>query len=619
MRAIGLVATAAVALAAALLGGFALAHGGTPLAEYEGPIPALALTFGVTPLGAVFCVLLAILDAAVALWSVRRGSALDAVLIAAFSAAMLLVLCTQSVAAFFFAWEAMALISAFLIAAHHERRSVRRATVLYLLVSQTGAACVLVALVLLAYQAGSPSFDVIAQSAPLLPSGIRNAVFGFALVGFGSKAGFVPLHFWLPRAHPVAPPHASALLSGAMLKVALYGLATVTLTLAAPAPLPWAIAIVAIGTVSAVAGVLYAMVDRDLKRLLAYSSVENAGIVAIGLGAALIAEAERLPAVAALALTASLFHAFNHGLFKALLFLGAGKVADSEGTVDLERLGGLCEHMVWTAPAFLIGCAAIAGLPPFNGFASEWLTFQSLAAELVARDGAAKVTVLGALAGLALAGGLAVACFARVYGIAFLGKPRRKYAKPPEREKRGVDAAALLLLAALCTLFGVLPGLALAPLGQVAATVLGVPAPAFPALPVLPATLALLPLLGALGALALARRRGVRSVPTWTCGSPVTPAAAYTATAFAKPLRRIFTFVLAPETRRTLEGGDSPWFPQRIVYQTDSRYLVDEAARRFAALAFRIVRRSRLAQSGSLRLYLAYAVAALILTVVAAR
>jgi hydrogenase-4 component B len=619
VRALGVAATAAVALAAALLGGLALAHGGAPLGAFQGPIPALALVFGVTPLGAVFCLLLALLDAAVALWSVERGSALDAVLIAAFSAAMLLVLCAQSVAVFFFAWEAMALVSAFIIATHHERRSVRRATALYLLVSQTGAACVLVALALLAYQAGSPSFGLIARSAGSLPAGTRNAVLAFALLGFGSKAGFVPLHFWLPRAHPVAPPHASALLSGGMLKVALYGLATVTLTLAAPAPLAWGIAIVAIGTAGAVAGVLYAMVDRDLKRLLAYSSVENAGIVAIGLGATLVAGAERLPDVAALALTAALFHAFNHGLFKALLFLGAGAVADSEGTVDLEKLGGLRGHMVWTAPAFLIGCAAIAGLPPFNGFASEWLIFRSLAAELVARDPAAKVAMLGAIAGLALAGGLAVACFARVYGIAFLGKPRRKQTKPPERERGGVPAAALVLLAALCTLFGFLPGLALGPLGRVAATVLHVPPPAFPTLPVLPVTLALLPLAGALAALALARRRGVRSVPTWTCGSPVTPAAAYTATAFAKPLRRIFAFVLAPESRRTLEGGDSRWFPQRIVYQTDSRYLVDETARRFAALTLRVVRRSRLVQSGSLRLYLAYAVAALILTVVAAR
>ncbi|MGP6157659.1 MAG: proton-conducting transporter membrane subunit [Vulcanimicrobiaceae bacterium] len=619
MRAFGVAATAAVALAAAVLGAFALVHGGTLPVEYEGPVPALALTFGVTPLGGVFCVLLALLDTAVALWSVLRGSALDALLIAAFSASMLLVLCAQSVAVFFFAWETMALLSAFLIAAHHERRSVRRATALYLLVSQTGAACVLVSLVLLAYQAGSPSFYVIAQGAPLLPAGIRNAAIAFALVGFGSKAGFVPLHFWLPRAHPVAPPHASALLSGVMLKVALYGLATATLTLAAPVPLAWGIAIVAIGTASAVAGVLYAVVDRDLKRLLAYSSVENAGIVAIGLGAALVAGAEGLPAVAALALTAALFHAFNHGLFKGLLFLGAGAVADSEGTVDLEKLGGLREHMVWTAPAFLVGCAAIAGLPPFNGFASEWLTFQSLAAELIARDAAAKVATLGALAGLALAGGLAVACFARVYGIAFLGKPRRAYAKPPVRERADAPAAALVMLAALCALFGVLPGLALGPLGRVAASVLGVPAPSFPSLPILPATLALLPLLGALAAVSLAARRGVRSVPTWTCGSPVTPAAAYTATAFAKPLRRIFAFVLAPESLRTLEGGDSPWFPQRIVYQTDSRYLIDETARRFAALAFRVVRRSKLVQSGSLRLYLAYAVGALILTVVAAR
>jgi hydrogenase-4 component B len=618
LRSIGVAATWGCTALAAFLAWVGLAAGDVSFGAFAGPIPALGLAFGITPLAAAFCALIAALDAAVALWSTRRGRPVDAVLVAGFSASMLLVLCAQSVTAFFFAWEAMALVSAFLVAAHHERRGVRRAAFLYLVVSQTGAVCILVLLVVLAQHAGDPSFAAIARAAPTLPAGSRTAVFVLALLGFGSKAGFMPLHFWLPRAHPVAPPQASALLSGAMLKVALYGLALVAFVLAAPAPPAWGIALVALGTLSAVGGVLFALAERDLKRLLAYSSVENVGIIAIGMGVALLSRAEGLPAVAAIALTASLFHAINHGLFKGLLFLGAGVVAESEGTVDLDRLGGLWGHLVWTAPLFLIGCIAIAGLPPINGFASEWLIFQGLIGGLAAPDPAARLTLLAAIAGLALTGGLAAAAFVKVFGIAFLGRPRRPRPEPAPRETLDISLAGLALPAALCVALGLFPMLAIVFLARVAGTVIGTPAPIFPALPLLPATLALAPLAGAVASLALARRRGVRAVPTWTCGSPVTPAAQYTATAFTKPLRRIFSFILIPDRQRTLEGGSSAWFPSRILYRTESRDVTDEAARTFAAITLRAARRTRIVQSGSLRLYLAYAVLALIVVVVVA-
>jgi hydrogenase-4 component B len=619
MRTAGIVASASVALAAAVLAGFGLAHGTTTFVTIGAPIGALDLILGITPLAAAFCAILAPLDAAAALWSVRRGRPVDGVLIAAFSAAMLLVLCARSVALFFFAWELMALVSVFLVLAHHERRDVRRAAVLYLVVSQAGAACVLVLMALLAVHAGTPAFAAIARSAGTLPPGTRTAVFILALLGFGSKAGLVPLHFWLPRAHPVAPAHASALLSGAMLKVALFGLTTVTLELAAPAPVAWGLAIVVLGTISALVGVLYALVERDLKRLLAYSSVENAGVIAIGVGAALLARAESLPTLAVLALAAALFHAFNHGMFKGLLFLGSGAVADSEGSVDLERLGGLWAHLVWTAPTFLVGCAAIAALPPLNGFASEWLILRSLAGELHGGAIATRFVALGAIAGIALTGGLGAACFIRAFGIAFLGAPRRPRPTPAGSERFDASSAALVLLAALCIGAGLAPLLAFAPLARAAGTVIGATIEPVPALPLLPIALALAPLAGAIAALAIAARRGVRIVPTWTCGSPVTAASQYTAMAFSKPLRRIFAFVLRPEHARTIEENGSRWFPRQILYRTTSRYLVDEAAHAFAAFTLRITRRSRRLQSGSLRLYVAYAIAAVIVVAVAAR
>jgi formate hydrogenlyase subunit 3/multisubunit Na+/H+ antiporter MnhD subunit len=591
VRALGIAALAAVALAAASAA-LGAAHGPSFPVTVAAPIAVLRLDLGLVPLAAPFCALLAVLDIAVACWSVRRGRAVDALLIAAFSAAMLLVLAARSVALFLFAWEAMALVSAFLVAAQHERRAVRRATFTYLAVSQAGALCLFVALALLARAAGDTSFDTIARTAPTLPADLRAAVLWLGLVGFGSKAGLVPLHFWLPRAHPVAPPHASALLSGAMLKVALYGLALLAFSLAAPAPPGWGIALVLVGTISALGGVLYALVDHDLKQLLAYHSVENVGIIAIGLGTAVVAADAGLRGVAALALVAALFHAINHGLFKALLFLGAGAVADAYKSVDLERLGGAWRALPWTAPLFLIGCASIVALPPFNGFASEWLTLQALVGALAADSPGGRLTAIAAIAGLALTGGLAAACFVKVFGAVFLGEPRR-VAPPASVERFEVATVGPLLLAALCVLLGVAPALAIAPLGAIAGGVLGTPAPTAGALALTPALLALLPFAGAAAAFGVAARRGVRRVPTWTCGSPVGPQMQYTAAAFANPLRTVFARVFA--------------------------YSIDGAARWLAALSLRLSRRSRAVQSGHLRLYLAYAFAAVIAIALAAR
>ena len=621
LRTSGVAATFVVAALSAVVAaiGFGAHAGAIATGTLPGAVPALTLTWAITPLSAPFCALLAILATAVAIWCARRGAAGDPLLIAAFSAAMLLVLVSRSVALFFFAWEAMSLISAFLVGSHHEQRGVRRATFVYLLVAQTGALCILVALSLLALAAGDPSFATIGAHAAHLSPALRDAVFILALVGFGSKAGLMPLHFWLPRAHPVAPASASAMLSGAMLKVALFGLLVVTLELAAPGPAWWGLALVAVGSISAVGGVLYALVDHDLKRLLAYHSVENVGIIAIGIGVALLARSAGMSSLSGLALIAALFHTINHGIFKALLFLGAGTVGEVEGTVDLERLGGLWSELVWTAPFFLIGCAAITGLPPFNGFASEWLTFQSLIGGLSGGGLTATFVFVAAIAALALTGGLAAACFVKVFGVAFLGGSRRASPRPHVRERFDASALGVGLLAVLCIALGVAPMFAIVPLTTVAREALGVLATLPPSLPVLPATLAALPLAGALVCVFLAAKRGVRRVPTWTCGSPVTAAAQYTATAFSKPLRTIFAFVLKPEQRRRYEMRTSPWFPQRILYRTESRYLVDETARRVASAVLRFSRRSRLVQSGSLRLYVAYSIGALIVAIALAR
>lgn len=614
MRSLGALAIVGVAVLSATLAAVAILHSGQRPLTIDSAIPMLQLQVGVTKLAAPFLALLAMLGAATGIWSFERGSAKDSALIAIFAAAMVLVLCSQSVAMFWLAWEAMSVASAVLVASYHRRRGVRRATLTYVAVSQGGAFCILLALVLLSSYAGSPSF--VAIGATRLPDDVRNAAFALALIGFGSKAGFVPLHFWLPRAHPVAPANASAMLSGVMLKVAVYGLIIFCLELAGPPQLLWGIVVMGLGAISALVGVLYAIVDHDLKRLLAYHSVENIGIIGIALGLALVTIAGNLPEVAALALIAALFHSINHGLFKGLLFLGAGTVADTEGTVDLEKLGGLWSTLTWTAPFFLVGCASISALPPFNGFMSEWITFQALIATLSAASPLVIVVAVIAIAALALTSGLAVACFAKVFGVAFLGKPRR--AASALVEEFGPAAAAIGILALACTIFGIAPGIALVPLARVVAATAGQPIN-LPSAPSLSIVLTAVPLLCAGASYLLAQYRRPRTVDTWTCGSPVTPSAQYSATAFSKPIRTIFAFFLAPERRTTFEHGWSAWFPRRIVYVTSSRYFVDELARRFAAGVLSLARRSRALQSGSLRLYLFYAAAALIVTMVLAR
>jgi formate hydrogenlyase subunit 3/multisubunit Na+/H+ antiporter MnhD subunit len=616
IRGIGIVLLWAVAVMAGILA-VAAVQASRTLLVLPASVPYAGVAFGATPAAAPFLALLSVLGAAVGLWSCERGGEREPLVIAGFTASMTFVLCATTLAAFFLSWEAMSLISAVLVATSYQKAAVRRSALLYLILAQGGALCILAALAMLAINAGSGTFDAMRSAAPALPPGARDIVFALALAGFGSKAGIVPLHFWLPRAHPVAPAQASALLSGAMINVALYGLTLVTFQLAAPAEPGWGLALLIAGSVTAVLGVLYAVVERDLKRLLAYSSVENVGIVAIGLGIAAVAQAANAPVLAALALAAATFHALNHGLFKSLLFLGAGTVAESQHTVDLERLGGLWPKLRWSAPSFLVGCSAISALPPLNGFASEWLILRSAIATFVSVTVPEKLALLVGVAALMLAGGLAAACFVKAFGSAFLGRPRDADL-PAGSELLGPAPIALGVLASVCVALGLAPLGAVTPLLKVSTAIFGAAAQAPSQLSLQPIALLAGPALCVFAALLLARRRPIRSVPTWTCGSPVTPNAQYTPTAFSKPLRTVFRFVFFPIRERLIEQGRSPWFPARIVYRTTSRYLIDEAAASFAAFALTWSRRTRIVQSGSLRLYLAYALAAVFIVVLVA-
>jgi formate hydrogenlyase subunit 3/multisubunit Na+/H+ antiporter MnhD subunit len=471
-----------------------------------------------------------------------------------FLAGMNLVVVADDAFTFLVSWEFMSLASWALVMAHHREGDNARAGFIYVVMASAGTLALLLAFGLLAGPDGAYSFDAI-RSGRLTPA-LTIAVLTLVLLGSGSKAGVVPLHVWLPLAHPAAPSHVSALMSGAMTKVAIYAFIRITFDLVGEVPWWWGTVVLVVGGVTAVMGVLHALMQQDMKRLLAYSTVENVGIVFIGLGLTLAFRANGMSSAAALAFTAALFHVFNHSLFKGLLFLGSGSVLASTGHRDMGALGGLIHRMPTTTVAFLIGCVAISALPPLNGFASEWLALQAilLSPGLPQWDLKLLVPAVGAL--MALSTALAAACFVRAFGVAFLGRPRSD-AATRAREADGYSLTAMLLLAFLCLAAGVLPGLVIDALGPAVESVANARMPAQSALPWLSIVpfaesrssyngllvLLLIAATAAIGSFAIHRLASgaVRRAPPWDCGFPdPDPATQYTAESFAQPMRRVF-------------------------------------------------------------------------------
>ena len=476
----------------------------------------------------------------------------------AFLAGMTLVVLADDAFTFLVSWEFMSLSSWALVMSHHRVPDNVRAGYIYLLMASFGTLALLLGFGLLAGPGGLYTFE---QMRAAHPSAMLGAlVLILALIGAGSKAGIVPLHVWLPLAHPAAPSHVSALMSGVMTKVAVYGFVRIVFDLVGHPAWWWSILVLALAGITTVMGVLYALMQHDLKRLLAYHTVENIGIIFIGLGLALAFAAHGLNFAAALAFTAALLHVFNHSLFKSLLFFGAGAVLTATGERDMEHLGGLIHRMPRTAFVFLIGCAAISALPPLNGFVSEWLTFQAvlLSPQLPSWGLKLMVPAVGAL--LALSAALAAACFVKAYGVTFLGRPRTP-AAAAATETDPFSLAAMFLLAALCLLVGILPGLFINALAPVSAMLVGGHMPEQTGAQ----WLALVPiaesrssydgllvflfmvLSGTLAAVAIHRLASdrLRRAPAWDCGYPdASPATQYTATSFAQPIRRVFGSVV---------------------------------------------------------------------------
>jgi len=534
-----------------------------------------------------------------------------------FACGMFLVLLAADAFSFMFAWELMSVASYFLVAFQHDKQENRYAAFIYLLMAVIGGAFLLLAYGVLA--GFSDGFSFAAMKAVNLSSTWATIAFTCAFIGFGLKAGIVPLHVWLPLAHPVAPAHISALMSGVMLKVAVYGFIRFVFDLLGGITWQWGVVVLLVGSVSAVLGVLYALMQHDLKRLLAYHSVENIGIIYIGLGLSMIFYATNHLEVAALALIAALYHCLNHALFKSLLFFGAGVVLQQSRQHDMEKMGGLIKKMPVTATCFLIGCISISALPPFNGFVSEWLTFQAALQGPILKSGILGAMIPVAAAMLALTGALAAACFVKVFGIVFLGLPRSPEIDKARDPSFGMQLGQIVL-AACCLFFGIFPSTTVRALNTIPEGLMGTGLSCATEngwlwlTPVSPQT-------ASYGAPAVffgillswllfyalfhppRRDNRIRIAPPWDCGfGPLNHRMQYTASAFAMPIRRVFSFVwLIVERIEPAIGSGRPRYILRIA---DRFWLLFYLP--IGKLILKIAERTSHIQGGNLRVYLCY-------------
>jgi len=533
------------------------------------------------------------------------------VLLPLFLMSMVVVVTASTTFAFLFGWELMTLFSAGLILIDGDSEQRRHSIFIYLLMMHAGAAAVIGAFLLFLPQASN--FAQMRASATLMSPALRTAVFLLAFIGFGTKAGIVPLHLWLPRAHPIAPSPVSALMSGVMLKTAVYGFVRFAFDFLGTGPSWWGYLVLSAGAVSGLLGVLYAISEHDLKRLLAYHSVENIGIIYLGLGAALVFTANHAPLWAALALAAALLHCLNHAIFKSLLFLGAGAISDAAHTLDLEELGGLQKRMPLTGVVFLIACCSIVGLPLFNGFVSEWLTFRSFLAASELTNLSAAIVLPLAAGVLGLIGGLAAACFAKVYGVAFLGRPRSREAEHANEVSLPMQAG-MGALATACVVIGVFPGLVLHNLGKLTEEL--VPGAALP--PAATSLSSILPwialFVGVLVAGIAVFKQTKKLTATWACGLPgLNERMQYTSTAFSKPLRKVFSQVYKADRTVEVVPAGAPYFPVSISYRSVRTTSFEKSLYRpgvnaIVAAAYRL----RRLQTGNIQIYLLYIFAALI-------
>ncbi|HEX6073728.1 MAG TPA: proton-conducting transporter membrane subunit [Micromonosporaceae bacterium] len=622
------VCTSAVGAAGVVVGVAALG-GATFRAWLPWLLPLAGIRLSVDALAGLFLVAAGAVVATAAVYGIGyaraghgpRGRGTQASL-PLFGWALLLVPCAASVSTFLVLWELVALTSLLLVlAGHRSRRQVAEAGLWYAVMTHLGLVAILLGLVGFAAAAGGESFDSL-RAGRLSPVA-QGLVFVLVLVGFGSKAGLVPLHVWLPRAHPEAPSHVSAMLSAGMVNLGVYGVLRVGVDLLGGGAVWWWLLVLAAGAVSALYGILQAVVSTDLKRLLAYSTVENMGLVFVGVGAAGVFRASGASTLAALALSAALLHVLNHAAFKALLFGAAGSVLRATGTRDLDALGGLRGRMPVTTVLFAVGALGAAALPLGNGFISEWLLLQSLVHAVPAGGVVTALAMPVAVAVVALTAGLAVATFVKALGVGFFARPRSD-AAAGATESPGTMLVAMGVLAATCVALAVAPALLGPALGRavgaaghtggqalsggVTLRLTGVVSTLSPLLVVVSVLLGISVTAAVARLVSLGVRRR-RAVPLWDCGAgPPTARMEYTATSFAEPLQRVFDDVLAPETDVDVTPyAESRYLVERVRYHGRVPDRIEHRLYGPVLTAARVLGRAgRVLANGSVHRYLGY-------------
>ncbi len=561
-----------------------------------------------------------------------------------FLASLFLVASANHALYFLLVWELMSLSSYLLILFEHKKRENVSAAFTYFVMMHIGVLFIAIAFFTLYRATGSFDFSVWRELASSLSTPIRTVSFLLLLLGFGTKAGIIPLHVWLPKAHPAAPSHVSALLSGVMIKIGILMLIRFIWDIFRDAPAWWGLVILTFGALASLLGVLYALAEHDIKRLLAYHSIENIGIILLGLGAAIFFNAHGYATLAALALAAALFHTLNHAIFKALLFFASGIVVRATQTRNIEEMGGLIKKIPITAFLFLIGAMAISALPPLNGFASEWLTFQALFATVGLAGAWGSILGMVAIITLAVTGGLAAACFVKAFGITFLARSRSEHAvgalSTEGSERKGTtgnhDATpfewiGMGILAVLTLVLGVFAKSVVEFLTSIAGSMRAVPpAPFSPSSAALlvPTTLVssldlatvffALTIVGAVTYLIVkqvTRHRRVTLSRTWDCGFPLSPRMEMTSTAFARSLLLIFRGLVRPSKQSSIEyhDADSRYLIKSHVIELGThdiyeRYLYGPLSSLFLALSTR----AKKVQTGNVNMYVFYVFVTLI-------
>jgi formate hydrogenlyase subunit 3/multisubunit Na+/H+ antiporter MnhD subunit len=612
-------------------------------------LPLVGVRLELAPLGGLFVAATGVVSVAVGIYAVgyaqrEHWARLPLVMLPVFVAAMLLVPAAGSTTTFLLAWELMAAASLVLVLTEHHREAVRSAGIFYAVMTQLGFVAILLALVLLSTAGGADAFDTISAHANGISSGTRTAVFLLTLMGFGSKAGLLPLHAWLPRAHPEAPSPVSALMSAAMVNMGIYGIIRIDLQLLGqgqPTPHWWGLTLMVFGAVSAVFGVLQASVATDLKRLLAYSTTENMGLVSLALGAATLLGSYGAKQVAGVAMTAALLLILSHAAFKTLAFLAAGSVLAATGLRDLDMLGGLARRMPATTTMFGIAALGASGLPLGAGFVGEWLLLQSLIHSPHNDNTLLALMMPLSVGAVALTTGLGIAAMVKAFGVGFLARPRSAPAETA-REAPVSMLTAMAIAAVACTVLAVAPA-TLAPVltpvlaglpavggsdgtagGPALGTFLRLPGVAGSMSPGLIAAALVLAVLlaSALSRWGARRRPAEAALPLWACGADsLGPRMQYTATSFAEPLQRVFDNVLKPDTDVEITHfAESKYMVEKITYRT---LMTDPMERRLYTPVVRalttwanLVRR---AHPGSVHLYLAYGALGLLIVLVIAR